>query len=58
MTTRAEHMQALKTAWEMAPSGAQKEAALRDYQAAQKTNLARTKKAAADYLSKAVDALK
>ena len=58
MTTRAQYMEALKKAWEDAPPGPQKEAALRDYQTAQKTNLERTKKAAADYLNKAVDALK
>ena len=58
MTTRAQYMEALKKAWEQARPGPQKEAALRDYRAAQKTNLERTKKVAADYLNKAVDALK
>jgi hypothetical protein len=58
MATRVEHMMALKGAWERAPAGPLKVAALRDYEAAQKENLARSEKDAADYLNKAVDALK
>ena len=39
MTTRVEHMLALKAAWEKAQAGPQREAALKNYEAAQKRTL-------------------
>ena len=58
MQTRVEHMKALKAAWERAPMGPQKEAALTNYEAAQNSNIARMEKAAMDYLRKAEAALR
>jgi hypothetical protein len=42
MTTRVEHMLALKAAWEKAQAGPQREAALKNYEAAQKANATRS----------------
>jgi hypothetical protein len=58
MKTRVEHMKALKVTWERAPKGAQKDAALKSYEAAIESNIARIEKAAMDHLHKAEAALK
>ena len=58
MKTRVEHMKALKITWEMAPKGARKDAALKSYEAAIESNVARIEKAAMNHLHKAEAALK
>lgn len=58
MKTRVEHMKALKAAWERSPEGPQKDAALKSYEAAIKSNIARIEKAAMDHLHRTEAALK
>lgn len=58
MTTRVEHMKALKTAWERAPAGPRKDTALKCYKDARALNIARIEKAAMDHLQKTEAALK
>ncbi len=58
MKTRLEHMKALKAAWERAPTGPQKDAALTSYEAAKESNIARIERAAMDHLRKAEAALR
>jgi hypothetical protein len=50
MTTRVEHMKALKAAWEEAQAGPRREAALENYEAAQKANATRSDMQARRYL--------
>jgi hypothetical protein len=50
--TRVAHMKALRIAWESARPGYQKVAALKSYEAAQKSNANRMEKTAASFLSK------
>jgi hypothetical protein len=56
MTTRADYMAALKSAWERAPSEPDKVAALIKYQSAKQSNIARIEKAATAHLLKAKSA--
>jgi len=58
MKSRVEHMKALRATWETAPTGPAKEAALKNYEAAQKSNAARIEKAATDHLRRSEAALK
>ena len=53
MTTRVEQMKKLKAAWERAPTDSLKNSALQNYEAAQKSNVARMERAAIAYLKKA-----
>ena len=50
MTTRAKHMKALKAAWEGAPPGPRKKAALKNYEAAQRANATKSDMQARRYL--------
>jgi hypothetical protein len=52
MATRANYMAALKSAWERAPTGSEKLAALMKYEKAKQSNIARIEKAATVYLLK------
>jgi hypothetical protein len=58
MTTRVEHMLALKAAWENAPAGPQREAALKNYEAAKKANASRSDLQARHHLGAAAVAVK
>ena len=58
MTTRLQHMKALKAPWEAAPAGRQKEGALKNYEAAQKANATRIDRQAKCYLHAAAAAFK
>jgi hypothetical protein len=53
MTTRVDYMAALKSAWELAPIGTEKLAALIKYEDAKHSNIARIEKAATVYHIKA-----
>jgi hypothetical protein len=46
MTTRTEHMKALKATWQRAPIGPRKDAALKRYESAQRSNIAKIERAA------------
>jgi hypothetical protein len=56
-TNVADKMKAVKAAWDKAPSGPKKEAALKHYQAAQKAHTARDDAAANKELDAATHAL-
>ncbi len=58
MTTRVEHMKALKAAWKRAPTGPEKDIAFERFESAQRSNVAKMAKAAMAYLHKAEAALK
>lgn len=53
MKSHVEHMKALKATWERAPTGPNKNAALKNYEAALKTSIARIERAAIIHLRKA-----
>lgn len=55
--TVAEHMKTVKAAWDKAPAGAKKDAALKHYQAAEKAHTAKHDADATKELDAAVHAL-
>lgn len=55
--TVAEHMKSVKAAWDKAPAGAKKDAALKHYQAAEKAHTAKHDADATKELDAAVHAL-
>jgi hypothetical protein len=54
MITRVAHMEALRLSWESARPGYQKVAALKTYEAAQKSNVDKMEKTATRFLAKLI----